>query len=60
MALKLLTYAEVMETLSCSKNTVRKLYLEGHLERFKDGRRVRFTERSVRAYIAANLYRLGA
>ncbi|WP_257160374.1 helix-turn-helix transcriptional regulator [Corynebacterium cystitidis] len=59
MATKLMTYEEVMETLGCSKTTVRKLYREGHLERFKSsGRMVRFTERSVQDYIDKHLYRI--
>ena len=57
---KLLKYEEVMDLLGVSKNTVRKIYKEGHLERFKDGRKVRFTERSVNAYIESNLFQIEA
>ena len=47
MSIKLLKYEEVMDQLGVSKNTVRALDHEGHLERFKDGRKVRFTDISL-------------
>lgn len=58
MSIKLLKYEEVMDQLGVSKNTVRSLYHAGHLERFKDGRKVRFTERSVTAYIESKLFQI--
>lgn len=60
MSIKLLKYEEVMDQLGVSKGTVRNLYRAGHLERFKDGRKVRFTERSVNAYIESKLFRIEA
>lgn len=58
MSIKLLKYEEVMDQLGVSKGTVRNLYRAGHLERFKDGRKVRFTERSVNAYIESKLFQI--